>query len=122
MSNYVDIRSSIADIIGLANNLKVAGEGLEGTMTTAMSTITNLEGGPETFPRDEFTEAFLEHYHRSVEASDGTSLPANEAIKTSAPELGTAMAALGDFVTNAMWAYSAGDDGNAGDIAGSTSV
>lgn len=119
MSNYVDIRSSIADIIGLANGLKVSGEQMNSAMTSQMSTIAGLEGGAETFPPDQFTTAFLEHYHKVPE---GSTLPANEAIRAAAPELGTAMVALGDFVTNAMWSYSAGDDGNAGDIGTSTST
>ena len=115
MSEFVEIKTSIADILNIANGLRAKGEALTGTMKNSIAAITAIEGHPETFPPDDFTAGFMENYHRQVQGQDGM-LNANEAVQGSALVMGEALANIGDFVAKGMWAYSAGDDDNAADV------
>ncbi|GHJ05772.1 hypothetical protein TPA0907_01390 [Micromonospora humidisoli] len=116
MSSFVEIKTSVADILGIANRLRFAGQSMSTTMGDRFRAITTLEGTPGTLPRDEFTNEFLKTYHKSVEVSDGGGQQMNEAIKTTVPQLGTAMDKLGAYVADAMWSYTGTDDDNATDI------
>jgi hypothetical protein len=117
MSEYVQIGTSIADIISIANGLKTQGEALTGAMRTSIANIEAAERDPETFPHDEFTDRFLDNYHKLIPTGDGSTLEANQAIKQSAAGLGAAMTSMAEYVANAMWTYQGQDDDNAGQIA-----
>jgi hypothetical protein len=116
MSEYVEVRSSIADMLGIANGLRARGEALTESMAAAMHAVRAAEAHPRTFPRDDFTNPFLDNYHKPVPSSDGGTLHANEAVQRSAEMLGGAMRTLGDNVARAMWAYAGTDEDNATDI------
>lgn len=116
MSSFVEIRTSVADILGIANRLRFAGQSMSTTMDGRLRAITTLEAAPGTLPPDEFTVEFLKTYHKSVEVSGGGGQPMNEAVKTTVPKLGEAMDKLGAYVADAMWSYTGTDDDNATDI------
>jgi hypothetical protein len=122
MSNFVEIGTSVADIISIANRLRVRGEDLAGAVSDASSDIEAQEGRQETFPRDKFTDQFLPHYHASTEYGVGDEVrsgPTNEAIRATAVEMGHKLTEVGDWVGQAMFTYSAQNEGNASDIASS---
>ncbi|MFJ6198355.1 hypothetical protein [Micromonospora sp. NPDC092111] len=116
MSNFVEIKSSVADILGIANRLRVNGQSLSATMDGKLGAVSGMESAPGTLPRDEFTEEFLKTYHKSVEVAGGGGQQMNEAIKDTVPKLGVAMDQLGKYVADAMWSYTGTDDDNATDI------
>jgi hypothetical protein len=115
MSEFVEIKTSIADIINIANGLRAKGEALTGTMKHSVAAITTIEEHPETLPHDEFTDGFLVNYHAQVKGEHGM-VNANEAVKGSALALGVGLTSIGDGVAKGMWAYSAADDDNAADV------
>ena len=116
MSSFVEIRTSVADILGIANRLRINGQSLSTAMDGKLGAITTLEAAPGTLPRDEFTEEFLKTYHKSVEVAGGGGQQMNEAVKATVPQLGEAMDKLGAYVADAMWSYTGTDDDNATDI------
>lgn len=116
VSEFVEIRTSVADILGIANRLRSQGTDLAETMGTTAEEITALENHPETLPPDDFTDQFTAKYHAPVDGADGVSLPANEAVKQGTIEMGKALSELGASVVTAMWAYSGQDDENATDV------
>jgi hypothetical protein len=116
MSEYVEIRSSAADILNIANRLRNQGTTLNETLTATANRITGIEEHPETLPPDKFTDGFTKSYLSPVEGADGVTSTANEAVKQSAVQMGTVLKQMGDSVVNAMWAYSGTDDDNATDV------
>jgi hypothetical protein len=116
MSNYVEIKTSIADILSIANGLRTRGEALTGTMKSAIEEIRKLEDDSETFPKDDFTDGFLPLYNKDIPAGDGTTLHANLAVQKSAIQMGEVLERTGQNVANAMWNYHGTDDDNATDI------
>ena len=120
MSNFVEIGTSITDIIGIANRLRVRGEDLAGAASDAGSAIAAQEGRQETFPSDKFTDQFLPIYHAPTEYGQGDAVrtgPTNEAIRATAVEMGHKLNEVGDWVGQAMFTYAAQNEGNASDIA-----
>src|SRR5687768_2814316 len=118
MSSYVEIGSSIADIISIANRLRVRGEDLASAASDASAEIMDQEGRQETFPPDRFTNEFLRNYHASAEYSVGdevTTGPTNGAIRATAVEMGHKLRDVGDWVGQAMFTYAAQNEGNASD-------
>ncbi|MER7440714.1 hypothetical protein [Micromonospora avicenniae] len=117
MSNFVEIKSSVADIIGIANHLSSSGISISSTMQVKLAAVTAMENAQGTLPRgDEFVEEFLKTYHKSIEAPDGGAQPMNEAVKASMPKLGEAMTQLGKYAADAMWSYTGVDDDNRNQI------
>ncbi|WP_431915399.1 hypothetical protein [Micromonospora wenchangensis] len=116
MSSFVEIRTSVADILGIANRLRINGQSMSTAMDGKLGAITTLEAAPGTLPRDEFTEEFLKTYHKPVEVPGGGGQQMNEAVKATVPQLGEAMDKLGAYVADAMWSYTGTDDDNATDI------
>ncbi|RKN17922.1 hypothetical protein D7147_18340 [Micromonospora musae] len=113
MSSFVEIKSSVADIIGIANRISASGQSLASTMTSKLDAVTAMESGHGTLPRgDEFVEEFLKTYHKSIEVPGGGAQPMNEAVKSSMPKLGEAMVQLGKYAADAMWSYTGTDDDN----------
>ena len=114
MSNYVNIGPSAADIISIANDLRGQGRTLNDTMKTAIQRVEDGENDAGTFPPDEFTNTFLENYHKPPE---GSSDPANAAVKKAATTVGDGMVSLGEYVANAMFSYQGQDIDSGDDIA-----
>lgn len=115
-SNYVRISSSVADILMIANNLRGQGRSLKDKLQPVIWDITTLEGDPDTFPRDDFTNDFMKNYEKDVPDNKGDSMPTNVAVKMSALSIGDGLIGMGDFVAGAMWNYQGQDDDNAQDI------
>jgi hypothetical protein len=119
MGNYVQIRTSIADILSIANGMRTRAEAFTTSMNGAMKKVTDLEADHEVFPPDEFTDGFAPIYHQPVPAGDGHDKPANQAVQDAAKQMGTAMVTLSDHVSDAMWGYSGTDGDNAAGISSS---
>jgi hypothetical protein len=115
MSNYVNIGTSVSDIISIANDLRDQGRTLNETMKTAVQRVEHGENDHDTFPPDEFTDTFLENYHKPVEGGGGEH--ANAAVKKAATTVGDGMVSLGDYVANAMFSYQGQDIDSGTDIA-----
>lgn len=115
-SNFVEIKTSVTDIVRIAGDLRDQGDQMETSMRGATEQVTTLENHGETFPRDQFTEPFLEKYHAPTDTGDGGSAPANQALKDNVIGLGGALRNIGDSVQTAMWSYAGTDDENEGDI------
>lgn len=115
MGEFVEIKGSVGDIIGIANGLRSRGEELASTMRTAADDIEGKEGG-KVFAPDDFTEGFLKTYHDTTNDSQGRETTVNLAVRESAVDMGTRLSGLGDDVAGAMFAYSGTDLENAGDI------
>jgi hypothetical protein len=117
MGEYVEIRTGVGEIINIANGLRSRGQQLQRGTQGANEEIMRLENGAETLPADDdFAQTFLATYHEPVPASGGGDVPANEAVRRSAEDMGTKLIEIGDFVAGGMFAYNAGDEDNAGDI------
>lgn len=117
MSNFVEIKSSPAEIIGIATGISQRGSELASTVTEINQAITDHENRAKTFPSDQFTDGFTKEYWKHVEAADGKTHPANEAVRVGALYCGTKLTEIGDFVNQAMVNYEASDQQGADDIA-----
>ena len=117
MSNFVDITSSPAEIISIANGISARGGDLTAEITEINQAIVAHELDPRTFPSDQFTDGFTKEYGREVEGADGTKQPANEAVRAGALYCGTKLTEIGDFVSQAMVNYEASDQQGGADIA-----
>ena len=116
MGNYVSIKTSIGDLLTSASALRSQGKALSDRMKPLLADIANRDK-PATFPPDEFSTPFTANYYKPIKAADGSMQPRNEAVRTSAAGVGEAMSSIGDYVTQAMWAYRSADDDNATGIA-----
>jgi hypothetical protein len=119
MSEYVDIRTSTADIISIASRLRSQGAALEQAATGTGNEIEQLENRAETFPPDQFTDQFLEKYHAPTEYTVGERTlqgPANAAVRATAAEMGRRLSDVGGWVGQAMFSYAAENEQNATDI------
>jgi hypothetical protein len=116
MSEFVEIKTSVSEIIGIANGLRSRGESLADSVESTVIQIRAKEEGRETFPPDDFTSSFLPNYHTPAEDTRGTSMPANEAVTSSAHHMGTELTRIADTVSDAMWSYGATDDNSGADI------
>lgn len=117
MGEYVNIKSSPGEIISIANGIRGKGEDLVRTVEGVNRDIDMHERKGETFPSDQFTDAFKKHYDQQVPAADGGTMPANQAIQESAVYCGKKLIDIGDFVNTAMTNYTATDDQSGDDIA-----
>jgi hypothetical protein len=116
MGEYVEIKTSVSEIIGIANGLRSKGESLQQAATAAETQIRQLEERRETFPADDFTDAFLQIYKQNTEAVDGKPTTVNVAVTGAAKDMGKRLSEIGTFVADAMWNYSATDDDSGADI------
>jgi hypothetical protein len=117
MSNFVEIKSSPAEIIGIANGIHSKGASLVSAVSEINREIVDHENHPDTFPSDQFTDGFTKEYHKVVEAADGKSHPSNEAVRVAALYCGTKLTEIGDYVAKAMVNYEASDEQGGDDIA-----
>lgn len=117
MAEYVEIRSTPGEIIRIADSLAQRGEALAKAAGDINLDIAEREGRAETFPRDQFTEPFLTHYHEAAPGTDGRAVPANVAVQQSAVYCGEKLVAIGESVNKAMTNYEATDDDSGDSIA-----
>jgi hypothetical protein len=118
MGEYVEIRTSPAEIMGIANGIRGQGEQLSGDVGDISQEIAERENRADTFPPDQFTDDFVAKYKQDVPGADGKTTAANEAVRASAEYCGTKLVEIGDFVGRAMVNYGATDDESGQDIAG----
>ncbi|GAA0479045.1 hypothetical protein Aca07nite_68360 [Actinoplanes capillaceus] len=116
MSNFVEIRSSPAEIISIATGLSNRGADLVTAVSGICHEIEAQEREPKTFPSDQFTDPFVAQYKKVADATDGDGHPANEAVRLGAAYCGTKLTEIGDFVNKAMVNYEAGDQQGATEI------
>jgi len=117
MSEYVDIKSSPGEIIQVADGISRRGEELLDTVDAIRRDIASHEDRGETFPSDQFTDSFLQHYHQDVPGADGATVHANVAVQQSASYCGRKMIDIGVSVNKAMTNYEATDDESGDGIA-----
>jgi hypothetical protein len=117
VAEYVEISTSIADIINIATSISSQGETLHDAMGTAISEIERLERLPQTFGDDDYKTSFFKTYQNLVPGADGKQVPANEAVKGSGRDIGGAMQSMGDYVADVMWSYQGQDEDNGKSIA-----
>lgn len=121
-SQYVDIKSGVADILTAATGIVAMGQTLDGDMSGIIEYISAAEG-EKTWGGDEYAKSFLDNgkggYHH---VGDG-GLPMAEAVKQlgssgdkNRPSLGTTAQDVGNTVINAMMSYAGTDDESASDI------
>jgi hypothetical protein len=115
MAEYVEISNGVGEIISIANGLRTRGQQLKATMETTNGQIEALEG-PTTLPGDDFSKTFVARYTEPAQDSLGNNAPTNEAVRSSAVDMGDKLTELGGFAAGAMFAFSAGDEDNATDI------
>ena len=116
MSNFVEIRSSPAEIISIATGLRSRGAELTSAVSGICHEIVSQENEPKTFPSDQFTDPFVAEYKKVADATDGKGHPANEAVRLGAVYCGTKLTEIGDFVNKAMVNYETGDQQGATEI------
>src|SRR5688500_12130483 len=117
MGEFVEIKTSVADIISTANGLRAKGESLMATVEGINADIVSQENAGETFPADKFTKEFRKTYDAPVENSKGETVETHDAIRNSAIDAATKLVEIGEFVGKAMINYSATDDDSGTDIA-----
>jgi hypothetical protein len=117
MSQYVEIRTSPAEIMSIANGIRSRGEQLESSVRSINDEITAHEAGPETLPLDQFTERFNEKYRAPTTTAAGLPAEANVAVRDSAQFCGAKLVDIGETVSAAMMNYGATDDDSGQDIA-----
>jgi hypothetical protein len=118
MSNFVEIRSSPGEIIGIANGIRSKGLDLITATANIRDDIVDHENRENTFPSDQFTDPFVhDNYHTPVPGADGKTTAANEAVRASAIYCGIKLVNVADFVSKAMVNYDAADQESGADIA-----
>ncbi|GLY01593.1 MULTISPECIES: hypothetical protein [Actinoplanes] len=116
MSNFVQIGSSPAEIIGIATRIRNRGSDLSEEISRLNQAIRSQEAEGDTLPHDDFTDAFLKEYNKVATASDGKDYPACEAVRIGAASCGDKLTAIGDFVVKAMTGYESTDQQSGDDI------
>jgi len=117
MGEYVEIKSSPAEIMSIANGLRSQGESLRSTVSDINNEVRERENRPDTFPPDQFTDGFLVNYKQAAPGVDGVTTTANVAVRQSAAYCARKLIEIGDFVGAAMMNYGATDDESGEDIA-----
>lgn len=117
MSEYVEIRSSPAEIMSIANGLRGQGEALRGEVSGTNGEILARESSADTLPSDQFTDSFLVNYQQAAPGVDGVTTTANVAVRQSAAYCARKLIEIGDFVGAAMVNYGATDEESGEDIA-----
>jgi hypothetical protein len=126
-SSFVQINSSVSDLLGAAGDLVNQGESLSSDMASLISSVESLEG-PHVWGGDEFAHNFLNNgeggYHFPVKE---TGQPTADAVKDMTRysgkgednTLGGALANLGNSISNGLLDVS---DTDAGSAAGFQSI
>ncbi|WP_229071619.1 hypothetical protein [Actinoplanes sp. DH11] len=117
MSSFVRIGTSPGEIIGIASRISARGDDLTAAVTAHNQAIVEHENHPKTFPSDQFTDGFTKEYEKPVDASDGNTHPANEAVRQGAAYCGRKLTEIGEFVNRAMVNYEVTDQQSGADIA-----
>jgi hypothetical protein len=116
MGEYVHIKSSPDEIIGIADRIRARGEDLKKTVEEISHDIKGHEHRQETFPPDKYTDEFRKHYDQDVPGADGKTVHAHEAVLQSALYCGEKLREIGEFVNKAMTNYGVTDEQSGDDI------
>lgn len=116
MSEYVEIRSSPAEIISIATGMGERGRALVEKAGNLGRAIATQEGNDRAYPSDQFSDQFLVTYHQAATDAAGNASTANVAVRDSAVQAGATLGKIGDFVGKAMTNYGAVDEESGADI------
>lgn len=116
MGEFVEIKSSVSDIMRVANGLSGTGRRIKGEVERINADISAHEGHPDVFPADQFTDSFTPIYQGAATDSAGKPSTVNEAVRTSAVDAGQKLIDIGEYVGKAMVQYGVADDEAAADI------
>ncbi len=117
MSEFVEIKTSAADIISAANRLRAKGDELQRTIAAINTDIMRQESAGETLPPDKFTDEFRKKYDAPVTDTKGEFVATHVAVRLSAIHAAYELEKLGEAVSKAMVNYSVTDDDSGTDIA-----
>ncbi|GAA2867332.1 hypothetical protein Acy02nite_10280 [Actinoplanes cyaneus] len=118
MGEFVEIRTSPAEIINIARSLRDKGEALEQAAKRHDTDIAAREKRGDVFPADdEFSNQFEPQYHGATTDVTGAGSTANLALRAAAVFCGTQLKTIGDYVATAMASYDATDQQGGTDIA-----
>jgi hypothetical protein len=116
MSEYVQIRSSPAELMGIANQISGRGQELADRVGALNDAIRAHDNESEAYPSDQFSDPFKDKYHQPTVDSSGKPTTAADAVQQSALYCGNKLSEIGDFVGTAMMNYGATDDESGADI------
>jgi hypothetical protein len=121
-SSFVQINSSVADLLGAAGELVNKGESLSGDMTSLLANVEGLEGTP-TWGGDDFGKQFLNNgeggYHFPVKETGTVTAEAVKDMtrfngKGQDNTLGGSLSTLGNSLSSGLLDVSDTDGNNAG--------
>jgi hypothetical protein len=116
MSEFVEIKSSPAEIMGIANGISDRGRALTSRIADLNDAIVVHDNENTVYPSDQFSDPFKATYKQSAVGADGKPTTADEAVRSSATYCGTKLTEIGDYVSGAMMNYGATDDESGADI------
>jgi hypothetical protein len=117
VGEFVEIRTSPAEIINIARTLKDKGEALQKAAAKHNADIASRERG-DVFPEaDEFSEQFEPQYHGATTDVTGAGSTANVALRMAAEFCGQQLIDIGNYVAGAMATYDVTDQQGGTDIA-----
>ncbi|GAA2666785.1 hypothetical protein [Actinoplanes palleronii] len=117
MGEFVQIRTSPADIVTIANSIRSRGEALERAVAAHLPAIEERERREKTFPPDEFTGDFHEQYTAAATGVRGTPSTVNQAVREAALFCAEQLTHIGEYVAGAMATYDVTDQQGGADIA-----
>ncbi|MFI1988198.1 hypothetical protein [Actinoplanes sp. NPDC020271] len=118
MGEFVEIRTSPAEIINIARSLRDKGEALEQAAKRHSIDIEAREKREDVFPAgDEFSNQFEPQYHGATTDVTGAGSTANLALRAAAEFCGAQLKTIGDYVASAMASYDVTDQQSGTDIA-----
>jgi hypothetical protein len=115
MGNFVEVKLSPGEIIGIANSMRQRGVDLTADVRDAAATISDSEGALKS---DKFTDEFRKGTYDAPQAgAGGATVPQHQALKDSASFMAGRLEHYGEVVAKAMISYSATDAESGKDIA-----
>jgi hypothetical protein len=116
MSEYVQITSSPAELMGIASQISGRGQQLSDRVKALNDAIHTHDNESAVYPSDQFSDPFKAKYQQPTVDSEGKPSIASEAVKDSASYCGKKLGEIGDFIGTAMMNYGATDDQSGADI------
>lgn len=116
MSEYVQITSSPAELMGVGSRISGRGQQLADRVNALNEAIRAHDNEDTVYPSDQFSDPFKAKYHQATSDSEGKPSVASEAVKDSASYCGQKLGEIGEFIGTAMMNYGATDDESGADI------
>ncbi|BCY06439.1 hypothetical protein [Actinoplanes sp. L3-i22] len=117
MGEFVEIRTSPAEIINIAHGLREKGEALQKAAQRHNHDIEKREEPHDVFPAgDEFVEGFHPDYIGPTTDVNGHGSTTNAALRAAAEFCGKQLIDIGNYVASAMATYDVADQQAGADI------